>query len=119
MIEEIINSDLDSLDGFDTSEVDNIDVDDYEFSDSIGCIEDIDMDDVDSNYLSTSFPISDSEKPNLEEEPTHIKYRNISMSSLNFTSGTHCMEYHCGCKNFEGTFGTVCTNCGHGYNKHF
>lgn len=61
MIEEIINSDLDSLDGFDTSEVDNIDVDDYEFSDSIGCIEDIDMDDVDSNYLSTSFPISDSE----------------------------------------------------------
>lgn len=119
MIEEFIDSDLDSLDGLDTSEVDDDDVDDYEFSDSIGSMEEIDMDDVDADFLTASSPISDSKEPNLEEEPMPIKYRNTSMSSLNFTGGTHCMEYHCGCKNFEGTYGTVCTNCGHGYNKHF
>lgn len=119
MIEEFIDPDLDSLDGFDTSEVEDADVDDYEFTDSIGSLGDIDMDDVDADYLSASSPICDSEEPNLDEEPMPIKYRSTSMSGLSFTGGTHCMEYHCGCKNFEGTFGTVCTNCGHGYNKHF
>ena len=45
--------------------------------------------------------------------------RQYKSSAISFGGAGHCMEWHCGCRSYEGTFGAVCTNCHHGHHKHF
>lgn len=134
MLEELFGN-LDSFDGIDTSDVDafddgvttnddtmDMDSDDIQedttsFYDTFMNSDDVDIDSgIDFNgFIDTS---SDSVDV-MDDGEQHMHYHPARDSQISFTGGTHCMEYHCGCRSFEGTFGTVCTNCGHGYDKHF
>lgn len=119
MLEDFITPDIDSLDHFDTSDLDGTDMDDYDFTDGIGEVDAyLDINEVGADDLNSSLTSDIDEEIN-EPTPSYTKYRNIRPGGTSFCGGTHCMEYGCGCRNFEGTFGTVCTNCGHGYSKHF
>lgn len=120
MIEDFITPDIDNLDHLDTSDLDGTDMDDYVFSDGIGEVDSyLDISEIGADDLNSSLS-ADTDNDIDETSPSnYTKYKNIRPSGISFCGGTHCMEYGCGCRNFEGTFGTVCINCGHGYSKHF
>lgn len=134
MLEEIFGN-LDSFDGIDTSDVDvfddggttnddtiDVDSDDMQedstsFYDTITNNEEVDIDN--SNDFCGFVDTSSNDVDAMADGEQHTHYHPVRNSQISFGLGCHCMEYHCGCRSFEGTYSLVCTNCGHGYDKHF
>lgn len=122
----IHTSDSNVIEDVDVSNDDSVDVDSQEelhedtgnFYDTFTNDEEVG---IDSDNDFEGFVDSSSDDANAVEdvEQQHTQYRPTRNSQISFGLGCHCTEYHCGCRSFEGTFGTVCTNCGHGYDKHF
>lgn len=113
-IDDSYNENLEELD---TSDIDDDnEMDDY--SDLIGDVsDDLDVEETQADELN--YPLEQDgldEKENIDMS-NHI-YRRYRAGGPSFGLGTHCMVHGCSCRNFEG-HGTVCTNCNHGYDKHF
>lgn len=121
MIEDFIFDNLDSFDDIDTSDI-NLDDDHFgdslDLYDSFAPTEEMDLDEYDDFHSFVT-------EPSIEEgedfaEPQYTRYREpVRTSQISFGLGCHCMVQGCGCHSFEGKFGCVCTNCHHGYDKHF
>ena len=59
-----------------------------------------------------------SENPVRQEKESHPMRRFYThQSPVNL--GGHCMVHGCYCQGYQGKFQGVCTNCCHGYSKHF
>lgn len=120
MIDEVLFDNLDTLDDINTSDIDSLNETSEGFSEFYNSF--IMNSTIASDDLEEYDGISSGNNPFDEDIPDemHANHANHKYSpSISFGGGTHCMEYHCGCQNFEGTFGSVCTNCHHGYDKHF
>lgn len=117
MLEDLFIDKLDTFDDIDTSDIES--VNNFteaasDFYDSFISADDLDLDGYDELQRFTP------EAPdNVMETQQEHRHEPIKTSHISFGLGTHCMEYGCHCGNFRGTFGSVCTNCGHGYDKHF
>lgn len=119
MIEDLFFDNLDSFDDIDTSDVDlddNYSDESTDFYDSFTAAENIEMVECDNfqGFLSESHIDDDLE--DVHHDNPHEATKN---SQISFGLGCHCMVHGCGCRSFEGKFGCVCTNCHHGYDKHF
>lgn len=118
MLDDLLFDNLDTFDGIDTSDVDiddNYD-DSPDFYDSFVVTDVMDVDDIDEFQVVVS---EDSYHEDFEESPKGHHHEIDKSSQISFGLGCHCMVHGCGCRSFEGKFGCVCTNCHHGYDKHF
>lgn len=119
MLEDLFFDNLDTFDDIDISDIEHstdFTNDSYDFCDSFIYTEDLDLDNYDE-LQKLSLEVSDDDKIVGTQQEHH--HEPIKKSQISFGLGTHCIEYGCHCGNFRGTFGAVCTNCGHGYDKHF
>lgn len=120
MLDDLFFDNLDTFDDIDTSDVD-ID-DNYnessDFYESFVMAEDgTELDDIDEFQ---GFVAEDSINDDFEDSTNELHHEHMTKSSqISFGLGCHCMVHGCGCRSFEGKFGCVCTNCHHGYDKHF
>ena len=120
MLDDIIFDNLDSFDDIDTSDVENLE-DDYsdettDFNNSLATAEDLKIDD---DYKFNGFVTECQVNDHIEDIKLSPPHEPRKITPISFGLGCHCIVHGCGCRAFEGKFGCVCTNCGHGYDKHF
>lgn len=121
MEDEILFENLDSLDEIDTSDIDDFDDssdNDIDFYDTVVMDNYVETEDL-ADYDGITEASNPFETADTDEIHTHHHAEHNHSSSISFGLGCHCMVHGCGCKSFEGTYGCVCTNCYHGYDKHF
>ena len=118
MLDDLFFDSLDTFDDIDTSDVDIDDNNDEspDFYDSFVVSDELDVDDIDEFQ---GFVPEDSTNEDFEETSREHHHEMTKNSQISFGLGCHCMVHGCGCRSFEGKFGCVCTNCHHGYDKHF
>lgn len=120
MLEDFVLENLDSFDDIDTSDLDHLDSTSEDYSDfyeTFTASDSFETDDLE-NYDGISLENNPFNED--EGEINHKElYEHEHSSQISFGLGCHCMVHGCGCRSFEGTFGCVCTNCHHGYDKHY
>lgn len=125
MLDDFILDDLDTFDDIDTSDVvlDDSDVDSSDFFESFGVSESdfTGYDDFESFTSSDDHLDTMNDDADIAEDvhSHHTAHGNHS-SQISFGSLTgRCHHYNCLCKQFEGTYGAVCSNCYHNFDKHY
>lgn len=125
MFDNFMFDDLDTFDDIDTSDVDicDSDVDSSDFFESFEPLDETDFagyDDFDSFTNDEHSDMIDGDMDIAEDEHSHSTEQGEQTSQISFGSLVgRCHHYNCLCKQFEGTYGTVCKNCYHGFDKHY
>lgn len=121
MLEDLFFDNLDSIDEIDTSDADwdaEVSEDSSDFYDSFIVTDDMDLDEYD-DFQCFAADDNSIDDELAETQETHNHHEPTKSSQISFGLGCHCIVHGCGCRSFEGKFRCVCTNCGHGYDKHF
>lgn len=122
MVEDLFFDNLDTFDDIDTSDVDYNDITDGDssFYDSFVASDESFWDDLDELDDFEGFvPDENTDEGMISPEQEH-SHEHVNKSQISFGSlSGRCHHHNCLCKQFEGTYGAVCSNCYHGFDKHY
>lgn len=119
---------FDNLDTFDDIDTSDVDIDDSnedssDFFESFEPLDETDFtgyDDFDSFKNGEHLDMMDEDTDIAEDVHSHHTEQGNHTSQISFGSLVgRCHHYNCLCKQFEGTYGAVCKNCYHGFDKHY
>lgn len=125
MLDNFMFDNIDTFDDIDTSDVEicDSDGDSSDFFESFEPLDGTDFmcyDDIDSFASGEHLNMLDEDTDIAEDVHSHCTEQSNHTSHISFGSLVgRCHHYNCLCRQFEGTYGAVCKNCYHGFDKHY